>query len=66
MWPLPLTATSIQPIDRSETLSVATLNHDIPRAEVTAQIAKLIDNLVNIKDETGEFLLRLEDGRVIG
>ncbi|KAF0671960.1 hypothetical protein L245_12585 [Salmonella enterica subsp. enterica serovar Worthington str. BCH-4719] len=22
-------------------------------------------NLVNIKDETGEFLLRLDDGRVI-
>ena len=44
---------------------MAALNHDIPRAEVTAQIAKLIDNLVNIKDETGEFLLRLEDGRVI-
>jgi unsaturated rhamnogalacturonyl hydrolase len=44
---------------------VAALTHDIPRTEVTRQIAKLIDNLVNIKDETGEFLLRLEDGRVI-
>lgn len=28
-------------------------------------INRLIDCLVNIKDETGEFLLRLEDGRVI-
>lgn len=26
---------------------------------------RVINNLVNIKDETGEFLLRLEDGRVI-
>lgn len=44
---------------------MAALSHDIPRAQVQAQIARLIDNLVNIKDETGEFLLRLEDGRVI-
>ena len=28
-------------------------------------VRRLIDNLVNIKDETGEFLLRLDDGRVI-
>jgi len=41
------------------------LAHDIPRQQVTEAIDRLIDNLVNIKDETGEFLLRLEDGRVI-
>jgi unsaturated rhamnogalacturonyl hydrolase len=41
------------------------LAHDIPRHQVTEAIDRLIDNLVNIKDETGEFLLRLEDGRVI-
>lgn len=34
-------------------------------AEVTDIIGRLIDNLVNITDETGEFLLHLEDGRVI-
>jgi unsaturated rhamnogalacturonyl hydrolase len=28
-------------------------------------IKKLIDCLVNITDETGEFLLRLDDGRII-
>lgn len=33
--------------------------------EVHGHIAKLMDNLVNIKDETGEFLLKLEDGRII-
>jgi unsaturated rhamnogalacturonyl hydrolase len=33
--------------------------------EVHQQIAKLMDNLVNIKDETGEFLLKLADGRII-
>ena len=38
---------------------------DIPYATVTGAIQRLITNLVEIKDETGEFLLRLEDGRVI-
>ena len=44
---------------------MAALAHDISRQQVTGTIDRLIDNLVNIKDETGEFLLRLEDGRVI-
>ncbi|KAJ5712333.1 hypothetical protein N7493_008801 [Penicillium malachiteum] len=33
--------------------------------EVHKSVNLLIDNLVNIKDETGKFLLYLEDGRVI-
>ncbi|MGA9659829.1 MAG: glycoside hydrolase family 88 protein [Asticcacaulis sp.] len=37
----------------------------VSRADYDNAIARLIDNLVNIKDETGEFLLHLEDGRVI-
>lgn len=37
----------------------------IARDEVAALIERLADNLVGITDETGEFLLRLEDGRVI-
>ena len=41
------------------------LIHDLPYADVRDAIARLLDNLVNIKDDTGEFLLRLEDGRVI-
>jgi unsaturated rhamnogalacturonyl hydrolase len=44
---------------------LAALVHDISRQEVTDTIDRLIDNLVNIKDETGEFLLHLEDGRII-
>ncbi|MCJ2182923.1 glycoside hydrolase family 88 protein [Novosphingobium sp. 1949] len=44
---------------------MAALTHDIPRADVTRTIARLMDNLVNITDDTGEFLLRLDDGRVI-
>lgn len=44
---------------------MAPFTHDVPRQQVTEAIDRLIDNLVNIKDETGEFLLRLEDGRVI-
>ena len=39
--------------------------HFIQRADVCALIERLTDNLVNIEDTTGEFLLRLEDGRVI-
>lgn len=41
------------------------LAHDIPLTTIHTSITKLIDNLVNITDETGEFLLKLDDGRVI-
>src|SRR3954464_10980042 len=44
---------------------MAALTHQIPRAQVADAIARLIDNLINIKDETGEFLMTLDDGRVI-
>ncbi|KAG9120270.1 hypothetical protein FRC07_004305, partial [Ceratobasidium sp. 392] len=37
----------------------------LSRADVEGKIHKLIDSIVNIKDETGEFLLKLDDGRVI-
>jgi len=37
----------------------------VTQSHVYATIDRLIDNLVNIKDESGKFLLRLEDGRVI-
>ncbi len=39
--------------------------HLLPRSELVQLIQKLTQNLVNITDETGEFLLRLDDGRVI-
>jgi unsaturated rhamnogalacturonyl hydrolase len=39
--------------------------HSIPYAQVTDAIGRLIDNMVNIEDESGKFLLRLDDGRVI-
>ncbi len=35
------------------------------RDELAATIDLLIENLINIRDETGEFLLRLDDGREI-
>ncbi len=44
---------------------MAALTHDIPRQTITEAIGKLMNNLVNIKDETGAFLLHLEDGRII-
>ena len=37
----------------------------LPRSEVCALIERLTENLIAIEDKTGEFLLRLEDGRVI-
>lgn len=37
----------------------------ISREGIDDLIHRLCDNLVNISDETGEFLLRLDDGRVI-
>ncbi|WP_411704989.1 glycoside hydrolase family 105 protein [Edaphovirga cremea] len=37
----------------------------ITRDEVKGLIHKVANNLINIKDATGEFLLRLDDGRVI-
>jgi len=39
--------------------------HAIAYAQVNDAIRRLIDNMVNIKDESGKFLLRLDDGRVI-
>jgi len=39
--------------------------HGLTRAGIDDVLRRLIDNLVNIKDESGEFLLRLDDGRVI-
>lgn len=35
------------------------------KVQILTQIGKLIDCLVNIKDETGKFLMTLEDGRII-
>ncbi|WP_336984379.1 glycoside hydrolase family 88 protein, partial [Cedecea sp. VD21] len=37
----------------------------IARDELKALIEKVTDNLVNIQDASGEFLLRLDDGRTI-
>jgi unsaturated rhamnogalacturonyl hydrolase len=44
---------------------LATANQEITRATVTDAVKRLMNNLVTISDETGEFLLYLEDGRVI-
>ena len=37
----------------------------LTKATAHAAVSRLITNLINIKDTTGQFLLRLEDGRVI-
>jgi len=39
--------------------------HGYEATLVPKKINLLINNLVNIKDETGEFLLHLDDGRII-
>lgn len=38
---------------------------DLSIPAVLLHIKHLVDCLVNIKDDTGEFLLKLDDGRVI-
>lgn len=38
---------------------------DIKAKEVDELVNRLIDNLVNIKDETGKFLMPIPDGRII-
>jgi unsaturated rhamnogalacturonyl hydrolase len=35
------------------------------KKDIIGKINLLMDNLINIKDETGEFLLKLDDGRII-
>jgi hypothetical protein len=39
--------------------------HGCTSLEIHGKIKLLIDNLVNIKDEGGKFLLKLRDGRII-
>ncbi|KAJ6263412.1 hypothetical protein Dda_1975 [Drechslerella dactyloides] len=39
--------------------------HDLTAADLHKQIGLLINNLVNITDTTGHFLLKLPDGRII-
>lgn len=39
--------------------------HGYEAADIHKKIELLIDNLVNIQDKTGKFLLKLEDGRII-
>ena len=41
------------------------LVHAIPASQIKDTVRRLIDNMVNIKDESGKFLLKLDDGRVI-
>ena len=41
------------------------LAHGLDAADIDRSIQLLIRNLVEIKDTSGEFLLRLDDGRVI-
>jgi hypothetical protein len=44
---------------------MSSANVNPKKVQVLREIKKLINCLVNIKDETGEFLMTLEDGRVI-
>lgn len=37
----------------------------VSKATISELVQRLVDNLVNITDPTGEFLLRLDDGRII-
>ena len=39
--------------------------HHLKAADIHESVRLLTHNLVNIKDETGHFLLKLPDGRII-
>lgn len=56
----PLQPFNIHPLLQHQSAALGADRDDYRKA-----IDLLINNLVNIKDETGEFLLKLEDGRVI-
>jgi unsaturated rhamnogalacturonyl hydrolase len=43
----------------------AMIVHGWTSSDIHEKVKVLIDNLVNIKDEGGKFLLKLPDGRVI-
>jgi unsaturated rhamnogalacturonyl hydrolase len=43
----------------------ASILHGMEASEIDRQIQQLIRNLVEIKDSSGQFLLKLDDGRVI-
>ncbi|MFM2484898.1 beta-galactosidase BglB [Celerinatantimonas yamalensis] len=53
----------IFPVKHSPLLCRVERTH--PRQVVIDKITRLIDNLINIQDKTGEFLLYLDDGRTI-
>lgn len=55
----------LQPFNIHPLLQHQSAALDADRDDYRKAIDLLIDNLVNIQDTTGEFLLRLEDGRVI-
>ncbi len=55
----------LQPFNIHPLLQHQSAALDADREDYRKAIDLLIDNLVNIQDTTGEFLLRLEDGRVI-
>ena len=38
---------------------------ELDPAHIDRTVQRLIENLVDIKDTSGEFLLKLEDGRII-
>ena len=40
-------------------------SHGLKAEEIHRNIELLTNNLINIKDTTGEFLLKLDDGRII-
>ncbi|MDM4765226.1 glycoside hydrolase family 88 protein [Pelomonas sp. SE-A7] len=58
----------LQPVDSSRIhplLAHHTAGLGADREDILGAIRRLIDNLVNIRDEDGKFLLRLDDGRVL-
>lgn len=51
--------------ERDQVPTMPLQHHGLTATDVHAKIKLLISNLVNIKDTSGKFLLKLDDGRVI-
>ncbi|KLV08394.1 glycoside hydrolase 105 family protein [Photobacterium ganghwense] len=54
---------NVFPVKHSDLLRRVERPH--PRKVIVDKVTSLINNLINIQDETGEFLLHLDDGRTI-
>lgn len=52
-------------ISKSSMIAMPAIANKVSKSSIQSTIEKLIDNLVNITDDTGEFLIKADDGTLI-